>query len=59
MESEAHVFVLVAVTFNDSSGENSDTEITGSAETSTTVIEYACIDLNIHALYMHCIEYMH
>ena len=52
MESESHVFLLVAVIINDSSGENSDTAITGSAGTST-VIEYACIDLNIQALYMH------
>ena len=50
MESEAHVCLPVAVTINDSSGDNSDTEITGSAGT-RTVIEYTCI---AHALiYMH------
>ena len=52
MESEAHVSLSVAVTINDKSGDNSDTEITGSAGTNN-VIEYACIELNIHALYMH------
>ena len=49
MESEAFVSLPVAVTINESSGNNSDTEITGSAGTST-VIEYACIELIIHAL---------
>ena len=48
-ESEAHVSLPVAVTIIDSSGDNSDTEITGSAGTST-VIEYACIELKVHAL---------
>ena len=49
MESEAQVSLPVAVIINDSSGDNSDTEITGNAGTST-VIEYACIELNIHVL---------
>ena len=35
MESEAYVSLLVAVTINNSSGDNSDKEATGSAETST------------------------
>ena len=35
MESEANVFLPVAVTINDSSGDNSDTQPTGSAATST------------------------
>ena len=52
MESEPHVSLPVAVTINDSSGDNSDTEITGSAGT-RTVIEYACIESNIHALHNH------
>ena len=52
MESEPHVSLPVALTINDSSRNNSDAEITGSAGTST-VIEYACIRLNIHALHVH------
>ena len=43
------------MTINDSSGDNSDTETTGSARAST-VIEYTYIGLYIHALdciYMH------
>ena len=52
MESEAHVSLPVAVTINDSSWNNSDTEITGSAGTSF-VIDYACIELNKSALYKH------
>ena len=54
MESEAHVSLPVAVTINDSSGDNSDMETTGSAGTSTA-IEYACIELNIHALYIRVV----
>ena len=37
MESEAHVSLPLAVTINDSSGDNSDAEITGSAGTSTVI----------------------
>ena len=49
MENKAHDSLPVAVTINDSSRAESDTKITGSAGTSA-VIEYACIELNIHAL---------
>ena len=40
MKSEADVSLPVAVTINDSSADNSDTETTGRAGTST-VIEYS------------------
>ena len=40
---------MVAVTINNSSGDNSDKETTGSAGTSTNNAT-GCIELNIHAL---------
>ena len=48
MESEAYVSLPEAVTINNSSGNNSDKETTGSAGTSTNN-GTGCIKLNIHA----------
>ena len=55
MESEAHFTLPVAVTINDSSGDNFDTEIAGSAGTST-VIEYACIELIEYTCVIHALN---
>ena len=53
MESEAYVSLPVAVTINDSSGDNSDKETTGSAGTSTNN-GTSFIELNINALKVQC-----